>query len=69
MSRKFVNYYEILGVSQNASENQIRKAYGEKLREFKQLRKNKNNIDFERLARAYRVLMDENNRGNHSYKV
>lgn len=69
MSRKFVNYYEILGVSQNASENQIRKAYGEKLREYRQLKKNKSNIEFERLARAYRVLMDENNRELYDRKL
>ena len=62
MSRKFVNYYEILGVSQNANENQIRKAYGEKLREYRQLRRNRTDVDFNILARAYRVLIDEDNR-------
>ena len=62
MGRKFVNYYEILGVSQNANENQIRKAYGEKLREYRQLRRNRTDVDFNILARAYRVLIDEDNR-------
>ena len=69
MSRKFVNYYEILSVSKNASENQIRKAYGEKLREYRQLRKNRTDVDFNVLAKAYRVLSDENDREFYDRKL
>lgn len=65
MSRKIVNYYEVLGVSKNANETQIRKAYVEKLREYRKLRRNKTDVDFNRLAKAYRVLIDEDNREHY----
>lgn len=62
MSKRIINFYEILGVKPTANDNQIRIAYGEKLREYRQDKKNKTTKDFKRLAQAYRILSDENER-------
>jgi len=69
MSKKMVDYYDILGVSATANERTIRKAYGEKLKEFKSLKKSKSNVDLDLLARAYRTLIDEDDRELYDRKL
>jgi len=69
MSKKMVDYYDILGISATANEKTIRKAYGEKLKEYKSLKKDKTNNDLELLARAYRTLIDEDDRELYDRKL
>ena len=59
MSKKFVDYYSVLGVRRNASNREIRAAYGKKVRQYKLTKSEEN---FELLAKAYEVLSDEDER-------
>ena len=62
MSKRIINFYEILGIKPTANDNQIRIAYGEKLKEYRKDKRSKTTKDFKRLATAYRILSDENER-------
>jgi curved DNA-binding protein CbpA len=73
-----VNYYKILGISINASQNEVRKAYREKAKCYHpDVNDNMNaNGDFQLINEAYQVLNNTNKRliydlrlknGSHNY--
>ena len=68
MHESFNNYYSILGISQKASHNDIKKAY-RKLSLDNHPDRNGNNKDkcekFKEITQAYKILSDETERKNY----
>jgi len=56
------SYFEILGVDENASENEIRRAYARKIREYPPEKDPKN---FQKIREAYEILMDPRTRAQY----
>lgn len=57
-----LNYYEILGISSTASAEEIRKAYGRKIREYPN---QTHPAEFQKIREAYEVLKDEKKRAEY----
>src|ERR687894_1014578 len=60
-----INYYEVLGVSRNASQSEIKDAYRRLAKERHPDRPGGSEVDFSRLQEAHAVLSDPNRRRRH----
>jgi hypothetical protein len=60
-----INYYEVLGVSRNASQSEIRNAYRRLAKERHPDHAGGNEAEFSRLQEAHAVLSDPNRRRKH----
>src|SRR5215204_5454545 len=60
-----INYYEVLGVSRNASQSEIRNAYRRLAKERHPDHAGGNEAEFARLQEAHAVLSDPNRRRQH----
>ena len=60
-----INYYEVLGVSRNASQSEIRNAYRRLAKERHPDHAGGNEAEFSRLQEAHAVLSDPNRRRQH----
>lgn len=60
------NYYTLLGVDNNASQSQIKKAYFAKIREFPN---ETHPVQFQLLSKAYKLLMDSDAKAKYDYDL
>ena len=63
------NYYEILGVSKDASSEDIKKVYRKLALEYHPDRNPKGAEKFKEIAEAYDILSDENKRKEYNFKL
>src|SRR5919205_2573998 len=64
-----INYYEVLGVSRNASQSEIRNAYRRLAKERHPDRAGGDEAEFSRLQEAHAVLSDPNRRRQHDQSL
>ncbi|WP_077619815.1 J domain-containing protein [Bacillus sinesaloumensis] len=60
------NYYELLEVSQTATEQEIKRAYFKKIRQFPN---ETHPEEFQQIAKAYKVLSDANAKSNYDREI
>lgn len=61
-----MNHYEVLGVSKDATKEEIRKAYAKKIRECPP---NENRDEFSKIQDAYDILGDDKKRNNYNNMI
>jgi molecular chaperone DnaJ len=63
------NYYEILGVDENAGINEIKAAFRRLAKQYHPDRNPSGNVDFEKILKAYETLSDPGLKLTYDYKL
>ncbi|WP_409271451.1 J domain-containing protein [Neobacillus sp. SCS-31] len=64
-STKTISYYELLGIDENASGNEVKKAYYLKIREYPN---ETHPVEFQELTKAYKVLSNQESRTQYDHE-
>ena len=62
MPKEMVDYYKVLDIDKEANDIEIRKAYNKKIAEYKEKKRNGEQVETKKIIRAYEVLLDKENR-------